>query len=156
MASKEKNSWILIQEKKRDRSLRVLVDECLSCTLYDEVSFFQSTWLKWNKQHACLIWPTSDQTCVSKIIQIYFWIWCSQKSQLWHLWCPLKGITRMAGKVWEECLRNRVKLTLYYVNNPCMAGEILAKALSCMTGESYDDSCAVNVSHYGRKVWSSY
>ena len=36
MASKEKNSWILIQEKKRDRSLRVLVDECLSCTLYEE------------------------------------------------------------------------------------------------------------------------
>ena len=33
---KEKNSWILIQEQKRDRSLRVLVDECLSCTLYEE------------------------------------------------------------------------------------------------------------------------
>ena len=62
----------------------------------------------------------------------------------------------MAGKGWEECLRNRVKLTLYYVNNPCMAGEILTKALSCMTEESYDDSCAVNVSHYGRKLWSSY
>ena len=32
----KKNSGILIQEKKRDRSLRVLVDECLSCTLYEE------------------------------------------------------------------------------------------------------------------------
>ena len=68
----------------------------------------------------------------------------------------LTGNYRMAGKVWEKYLRNWVKLTLYYVNNPCMAGEILAKALYCMTGESYDDSCAVNVSHYGRKVWSSY
>lgn len=152
MASQEKNSWILIQEKKRDMSLRVLVDECLSCTLYEEVFLFsQHDW----DTCICLIWPTSDQACVSKIIQIYFWIWCSQKSQLWHLW-PLQGITRMAGKVWEKCLRNRVKLTLYYVNNPCMAGEILAKALSCMTGESYDGSCAVNLSHYGRKVWSSY
>ena len=37
-----------------------------------------------------------------------------------------------------------------------MAGEIYAKDLSYMTGERYDDSCAFNVSHSGRKVWSSY
>ena len=51
--------------------------------------------------------------------------------------------TRMAGKVWE---------------NPCvtrMAAEIFSE-LSCMTGERHDDSCDFNVSHSGRKVWSSY
>lgn len=53
MASKEKNSWILIQEKKRDRSLRVLVDECLSCTLYDEVSFFSVNMIEM-KQATCM------------------------------------------------------------------------------------------------------
>ena len=52
--------------------------------------------------------------------------------------------TRMAGKVWENTRVTR------------MAVEILAKDLSCMTGERYDDSCAFNVSHSGRKVWSSY
>ena len=51
--------------------------------------------------------------------------------------------TCMAGKVRE---------------NPCvtrMAAESFSD-LSCMTGERHDDSLAFNVSHSGRKVWSSY
>ena len=51
--------------------------------------------------------------------------------------------TRMAGKVWENSCVTR------------MAAGIFSD-LSCMTGERHDDSCDFNVSHSGRKVWSSY
>ena len=43
------------------------------------------------------------------------------------------------------------KVDIVLCQKSYMAGEILAKNLSCMTGQRYDDSCAFNVSHSGRK-----
>ena len=74
-------------------------------------------------------------------------------SQFWLL-CSLQGITRMAGK--DDYDKTRMAGKVW--ENPCvtrMAAEIFS-VLSCMTGERHDDSCAFNVSHSGRKVWSSY
>ena len=58
--------------------------------------------LRWNKQHACLIWPTSDQACVSKSIRIYFWIWWlnMQSKEPILAFMSLTGNYPHSGKRW--------------------------------------------------------
>jgi hypothetical protein len=51
--------------------------------------------------------------------------------------------TCMTGKVWENTCVTRMAAVIF-------------PDLSCMAGERHDDSCAFNVSHSERKVWSSY
>jgi len=82
---------------KENRAVRDSFEKCLLCTLY-QVEFILSSF-KVVISHTCLIWPTSDEACVSWNIQIYFWIWFE----------PV--LTFMSGKRMKQYPHDGVKLT---------------------------------------------
>ena len=82
---------------KENRAVRDSFEKCLLCTLY-QVEFILSSF-KVVISHTCLIWPTSDEACVSWNIQIYFWIWFE----------PV--LTFISGKRMKQYPHDGVKLT---------------------------------------------
>ena len=74
--------------RRVDKAIRVHFEKCLLCTLYQKEFILSS--FKVVISHTCLIWPTSDEACVSWNIQIYFWIWYE----------PI--LTFLFGKVWNN------------------------------------------------------